>query len=309
MQPSRATACTLALGFGLFAVLAPACNAILGNESATVAGASGDASTPVDAGPPDSPPIFDAAADSGGLAMAGDAAACPSSHGPDMVNVADLFCIDSTEVTIAEYEGFLAAGITPGSMGEPMPACGFNKSYAPSGQNYNPGTPMTYPVTYVNWCDAFAFCAWSGKRLCGAVGGAADGGATTPAAFATLQNEHYYACSAGGTRMYPYGSTYSKTACNGSMNHGMAMSAAELPAGVLATCQGGFTGLFDMVGNVEEWQNGCVATGDAGAGPDDMCLHGTGSWDYGTPVCSFVFQNPRNYQYGDIGIRCCASLP
>jgi sulfatase modifying factor 1 len=308
MQPSRATACTLALGLGLFAVLAPACNSILGNENASFF-PEADASAVIDASPPDSPTVFDAGTYSGGLAMAGDAAACPSGKGPDMVNVANLFCIDSTEVTVAEYDRFLAAGITPGSMGEPMPACGFNKAYAPSGENYDPGTPMTYPVTYVNWCDAFAFCAWSGKRLCGAVAGGADGGGTTTAAFATLQNEHYYACSAGGTRMYPYGSTYSKTTCNGSMNHGTGMSAAELPAGVLGTCVGGFMGLFDMVGNVEEWQNGCIITGDAGAGPGDTCLHGTGSFAHGTAACGYVDQDDRDYQYGDVGIRCCASMP
>ncbi len=304
MQPSRATACTLAL-LGLVAGLAGACNSILGNENASVAVAA-DASAPTDAGPPDSPTVSDATAGAPDAPMVGDAAACPSGKGRDMINVADLFCIDSTEVTIAQYNQFLTAGKAPGSLGEPMPACTFNKSYAPSGMGYDPGTPITYPVTYVNWCDAFAYCAWAGKRLCGEMG---DGGPTTSAAFATLQNEHYYACSAGGTRMYPYGSTYSMTACNGSMNHGTGMSAAELPAGVLGTCVGGFTGLFDMVGNVEEWQNGCALSGDAGAGPGDMCLHGTGSFDYGTPACDFIFQDRRDYQYGDVGIRCCASLP
>lgn len=307
MPPSRATACTFVVVLGLAGALATACNSILGNESATFT-AAGDASAPVDASPPDSPVISDAADASDG-AMVWDASACPSAKGPAMVNVANLFCIDRTEVTIAQYDQFVAAGKPPGSLGEPMPACGFNKSYAPGGQNYDPGLPMSYPVTYVNWCDAFAFCAWAGKRLCGAVGGGADGGATTAAAFATLQNEHYFACSAGGARPYPYGSTYSTTACNGNMNHDMGMPAAELPAGVLATCQGGFSGLFDMVGNVEEWQNGCIASGDAGAGPGDSCLHGTGSFDHGMAACGYVDQDDRNYQYEDVGIRCCASLP
>jgi formylglycine-generating enzyme required for sulfatase activity len=217
-----------------------------------------------------------------------------------MVNVGNLFCIDSTEVTVGQYNRFLTAGLTPGSMGEPMPACGFNKSYAPSGQGYDPGTPINYPVTYVNWCDAFAFCAWSGKRLCGVMGG----GATTATTFATLQNEHYYACSAGGTRMYPYGNTYSLTACNGIM----ANMGGALPASALTTCEGGFSGLFEMVGNVEEWQDGC-AGGGGPMGPMDMCLHGTGSFDYGTPACGYLDQDARNYQFGDVGIRCCASLP
>jgi len=299
MQPSRATACTLVAALGPIAALAPACNSILGNDSAEVVPV--DASTSLDAGTPDSPVVSDAP-DASDAAMVWDASACPSGKGPVMVNVANLFCIDSTEVTIAQYSQFLTAGKTPGSLGEPMPACAFNKSYTPNGQGYDPGLPITYPVTYVDWCDAFAFCAWSGKRLCGAVGGTADGGATTPAAFATLQNEHYYACSAGGTRMYPYGDTYSATACNGIMPMKVGVA---VPAGILATCEGGFTGLFDMVGNVEEWQNGCAASG----GPTDMCLHGTGSFDYGTPACGYVDQDERNFQHGDVGIRCCASLP
>jgi formylglycine-generating enzyme required for sulfatase activity len=300
MQPSRATACTIAL---LVTAAAPAaaCNSILGNENASVVLGTADAAAPVDAGPPDSPTPFDAAAqaeaEAGNAAMTGDAAACPSGKGPAMVNVADLFCIDGTEVTIAQYNQFLTAGLNPGTLGEPMPACGFNKSFAPGGPAYDPGLPITYPVTGVNWCEAFAFCAWSGKRLCGAMGG---GGPVTSATFATLQNEHYYACSAGGARMYPYGVTYSSTACNGNKPN----NPGALPAGALTTCEGGFTGLFDMVGNVEEWQNGCVGGGTS----MDMCLHGTGSFDYGTPACGYVDQNPRDYQFDDVGIRCCANL-
>jgi formylglycine-generating enzyme required for sulfatase activity len=302
MQPSRATACTLVLLGGLAGV-AVACNAILGNENASVlTTTAGDAAAPIDAGPPDAPRLFDAAADSGADAadgpMVGDAAACPSGKGPAMVNVASMFCIDSTEVTIDQYDRFLTAGKTPGSMGEPMPACGFNKAYAPGGPAYNPATPGAYPVTYVNWCDAFAYCAWAGKRLCGTVGG----GAVTEASFATLQNEHYYACSGAGTLMYPYGNTFSTTACNGV---GATKAGVALPPGTLTTCTGGFPGLLDMVGNIEEWQDGCATN----AGPMDMCLHGTGSFDYGTPACDYVDKDTRSYQFDDVGIRCCATLP
>ena len=299
MQPSRATACTLVL-LGVVAGLGAACNTILGNENASVL-TTADAAAPIDAGPPDAPRV-DATADAGGdadadVVMVGDAAACPSGKGPTMVNVASLFCIDSTEVTVDEYARFLTAAKAPGSLGEPMPACGFNKTYAPSGPGYNPAAPGALPATYVNWCDAFAYCAWAGKRLCGTMGG----GAVTPASFATPQNEHYYACSAAGMLTYPYGNTFSKTACNGDTSG----KGGAVNAGALTTCVGGFPGLFDMVGNVEEWQDGCATN----AGPMDACLHGTGSFAHGTPACGYVDQNPRNWQYYDIGIRCCATLP
>jgi formylglycine-generating enzyme required for sulfatase activity len=299
MQPPPATACTRALlvAVSVVAVLAPGCNSILGNESASVVPPSADAAV-IDAGlrPEAAAPVDASSSDSDApeASLVGDAGACPQGKGPDMVNVANLFCIDGTEVTIAQYARFLALGLSPGSQKEPAPACSFNASYAPGGTGYDPAAPGSDPVAYVNWCDAFAYCAWAGKRLCGQLGG----GATTESTFATLENEHI-ACSASGTRTYPYGNTFSMTACNGN-----APSGAVLPAGKLSTCEGGFPGLFDMVGNVEEWQDGCATN----AGPMDSCAHGTGSFEHGVPACAYYDDDARSYQFADVGIRCCASL-
>src|ERR1700677_3769043 len=117
MQPSRATTCTLVAVFGPIAALAAACNSILGNDSAEVVPA--DAATSLDAGRPDSPMVSDPT-DASDAAMGWAASPCPSDmKGPVMVNVANLFCIDSTEVTLGQYSQFLAAGKTPGSLGEP----------------------------------------------------------------------------------------------------------------------------------------------------------------------------------------------
>ena len=225
------------------------------------------------------------------------ATACPAGRGPSMV-VVDGFCIDSTEATTGQYNDFLLAG--PPLVGQP-PVCSWNASYLPgNGWTYVPAQ-ANLPIAYVNWCDAYAFCNWAGKRLCGKVGG----GAADFAQFGSSDNEHYMACSNASTRIYPYGNMFSASACNDSdMNIGHV-----LPVGSLTGCQGGVPGLFDMSGNVEEWQNAC--DGDSGAG--DSCRDGTGAFDYGDGPdgtrCDFADYDMRDGQFPDVGIRCCASLP
>jgi formylglycine-generating enzyme required for sulfatase activity len=220
---------------------------------------------------------------------------CPSGRGPSMVRVGG-FCIDSTEVTNGQYNEFLLAG-APAS-GQPS-ECAWNTTYLPGGNWTFVPLQSALPIANVDWCDAYAFCAWAGKRLCGKVGG----GAAAFSQFASPDNEHYAACSAMGTRIYPYGNTFDSAACNG-VDHG---GSRTLPAGSLPGCEGGVAGLFDMSGNVEEWQNAC--NGHTGAG--DACLNGTGAFDYGTDPtgtrCDFADNDVRSGQFPDVGIRCCAT--
>ena len=75
------------------------------------------------------------------------------------------YCIDGYEVTKEEYDVFLQAN--PNLSGLP-PVCAGN-IYQPS--NGWPYTEGRVPVTYVDWCDAYAYCKYSGKHLCGKVGG------------------------------------------------------------------------------------------------------------------------------------------
>jgi formylglycine-generating enzyme required for sulfatase activity len=278
-----------------------ACNAILGNQNGSYLGAGDGAAADVaasgtDSGstpdsPSDAPPQPDAPIEN---VDGGAGGTCPDAgRGPTMVNIDGMFCIDSTEVTVGQYNAFQNAAGAPGSHHEPA-ACAFNTMYAPNGPTSQ--TVDDNPVAYVDWCDAFAFCDWAGKRLCGAV----DGGPATEANYGLPSNEHFYACSNGGRNVWPYGNDYEPKECNdGDGGIGMVWSVTT------GTCAGAFPGLYDMVGNLQEWQNGCE--GDAGSG--DFCIHGTGSFETtDKPTCNTFDHDQRGTPDQGIGFRCCASL-
>jgi formylglycine-generating enzyme required for sulfatase activity len=209
---------------------------------------------------PDSPP--DVAPDSG--------TGCPASGaGPAMVKVqlaAQPFCIDATEVTSAQYAAFLAAtGEGSQTAGQPT-ACGWNTSYLPSSDGlawpYAAGRENR-PVVNVDWCDARAFCKWAGKRLCGKIGGGPLVGWSAGAAPSTSQWTN--ACSRGGQLQYPYGSTWNSQACNTSAPSEKAQYIADVMH--FSRCEGGYQGVFDLSGNVEEWVDACDKNGGSG----DLC--------------------------------------
>ena len=191
----------------------PADEASAGSDATGDAGV--DPGSPPDAGPR---PLQDATTPGNG---------CPAGRGAAMVLV-DSICIDSTEATSDEYNGFLLAG--PPLAGQPA-SCSWNASYLPGNGWTFAASQGRLPIAYVNWCDAYAFCSWAGKRLCGKVGG----GSATFSQFASNDNEHYLACSNGATRIYPYGNSFDPAACND-----IAHDAGHvLPVGSLPACQGG----------------------------------------------------------------------
>jgi formylglycine-generating enzyme len=224
---------------------------------------------------------------------------CAGTAGPTPINVEGKFCIDSTEVTNAQYKEFIDAAE---EITQPE-ACSWNaelgslRAFEPLDHWPPPEPLLEHPVDYVDWCDAWAYCHWAGKRLCARVDG-------TPPDFedyASTRSELFYACSQGGELAYPYGDTYSPQAC------ATEDRSQTLPVGSLPDCQGGYSGVFDLSGNSAEWNGLC---NDA-AGATDYCRIGPdGVTTYELPFdhwsCGFSASQPRNTASSALGIRCCS---
>jgi formylglycine-generating enzyme required for sulfatase activity len=216
--------------------------------------------------------------------------------GPVLRDIMALFSIDSTEVTREQYAQWLATNPSP-PQGQPT-ACKWKTNFTPSCE-WPPGSKASHPVVCVDWCDAHAFCAAGGKRLCGKIGG----GPSLWDDFKTAGvDEWFHACSAGGKTLYPYGDTYAAQACNGVdvANKG------TWAAGSASACQSaasGFEKVLDMSGNVLEWQNNCQA--DVGQG--DACRARGGSYNDGAAAltCSDGGGHFRDDRLPVLGFRCC----
>jgi formylglycine-generating enzyme len=237
------------------------------------AGPTEDAS--VDRGPPPEasvPPPAEAGPDADAAVEAGPL--CPPElPGPTMVEIPDAgFCIDSTEVTNAQYDEFLAAtdGGDPVALADAgiAAACQskarFNRAFGATG-------PADHPTMYVDWCDAVAYCAWAGKQLC------------------SRETEWHHVCTRGGTRQWPYGTSADAGEC-----HVVQPSTAE--AGSSLGCEGGYAGVFDMVGNASEWVDDCTG---------DDCAAVGGDYTTAGASCDTAFVLPRNLQAAGYGFRCC----
>jgi formylglycine-generating enzyme required for sulfatase activity len=293
-----------------------ACGALLGIDDGQLGAASAESGadgTAVDAGmldggAPDGAPSDAALVDGPPDVVAecvplGDSG-CPSSGGPTMVRVTSTLCIDSTEVTNLQYAAFLDAGTPP-----PPPAvCSWKANNIPD--NWSPQPSDDLPVVGVDWCDAYAFCAWAGKHLCGNP----DGGPTPFARNDTASvNAWYWACSNNGNQAYPYGNAYMASYCNGQDLDANML----LPVGSLTSCQmmmATYCGVFDQCGNAQEWLDSCDDGNDAGALPSDASCSRQGGSFYKPHIappddpmsCAGITEGPRSERGSDIGFRCCS---
>jgi formylglycine-generating enzyme len=265
----------------------------------------------VDAGLPDAPRVADAASDrmdtgTGGTADTGGSAGdtgCSGTAGPTMVRLPEGYCIDSTEVTRSQYQAWLATN--PSTAGQ-ISDCTSNTTFAPETSCLNEYPPVcathcdNHPQVCVDWCDAYAYCTAAGKRLCGKIGG----GRNELSDYKDPSLSQWYnACTSHdpANHRFPYGNAYQAKACNGPDY----LTDETQPVGTLMGCQSsvlGYGGVYDLSGNVSEWEDSCDGTGTCrlrgGAVGNSAGMYLT------CDVDSYV----QRWRYGNLlGFRCCSS--
>lgn len=238
--------------------------------------------------------------------------ACPVLPAPVAL---DTFAIDVHEVRRVDYQQFLDAAV---DLSTQSAVCSWNASFEPKNtlpitdtqlcSDYTFDTQVDRPIACVDWCDAQAYCAWRGMRLCGKRGGGTLMKVPEDLNDAT-KSEWFAACSNDGQQAFPYGDTEDPSRCN---TLGGAPGSEPLEVTSFDECQGGLAGLFDMVGNVEEWESSCEPFG-----PDEnhQCsIRGGAYW------CDAVDPQPysqcattgrstnRNRGNASLSFRCCADL-
>ena len=219
----------------------------------------------------------------------------------DVVNDGGTYCIDPFEVSRGDFNAFLQS---PGSLPPfTSPAfCATSNVGSRPAQETNAAL-LSLPVTSVEWCYAFSYCAWRGKRLCGKIGGGESVDRTWQQI--DLRNQWDYACANGAFGSeYGYGQPYDAGACN-------AEGDAAAPVGSRSSCRGAsapFDHVFDLSGNVAELDD--MASAHA---PDPLREIGArgGSWASGAADsrCGSYFGfGPYAVGFPEVGFRCCAEV-
>jgi sulfatase modifying factor 1 len=240
---------------------------------------------------------------------------------PGMIDLGD-FCIDATEVTKGSYKAFLDS--KPGISTDPR--CSWNGKFEPTVLDDFPAfctledvdlvKEPNHPVVCVDWCDAFSYCAWAGKRLCGMIGGGSEP-YKDPSVMNDVKKSQWYAACAGGEgtpRKYPYRGDY-QPVCNDKLSGGAARDVGSMPGchGPPGTPQ---AAVYDMSGNVYEWVDNCQAS--AAAPSQQSCLTrggfylnedvtDAGAFEYLTCAVGSITNPKQRERFDDhIGIRCCS---
>jgi formylglycine-generating enzyme required for sulfatase activity len=196
----------------------------------------------------------------------------------------DEYWIDRTEVTNGQYERCVSAG----ECTEPKSSSSYTRdSY------YGSSTYADYPMIYVDWNQAAAYCKWAGARL------------------PTEAEWEKAARGMDGSR-YPWGDTIDETRANYDSNIGDTTTVGSYPAGASPY------GALDMAGNVWEWVLDWYAedyysqsTDRNPTGPDSgdgKALRG-GSWYSSDSDARSAYRywfNPSNWNVY-IGFRCAFS--
>jgi len=175
----------------------------------------------------------------------------------------DAFWIDQTEVTNAMYARCVAA--------EVCDAPTSNESHTRDSYYRNPEFD-DYPVVYVSWSDANAYCEWADRHL---------------PAETEWEKAAGWDDGAQAQRVYPWGDVIDYSYANYNQDVGDTTSVGRYQKGV------SFYGAYDMAGNVSEWAGNQVLRG--GSWSDD---------DYSVRSAYRVWYGGGIGTYDLIGFRC-----
>jgi formylglycine-generating enzyme required for sulfatase activity len=189
---------------------------------------------------------------------------------PHMVHV-DAFCMDTTEVTVADY----AACVKSGWCFEPPRGCNFE----------DPGR-RTHPVNCVPLPRAEVYCAWAGKRL-------------------PTEAEWEYAARGPAGRKYPSGDGEpGEGVC-----WRREKNAGTCAAGASPADRSPF-GIFDMTGNIAEWTSSPFTFDYSDTGTSSKYVQRGGHWWLSDPRrmrAAYRGQKDPWSDRTDDGFRCAMS--